>query len=157
MHKSVLNLINFVWVSVVSESTEATSIQINNKGLIWSHQNIDAHVKLLPSYKKRIHDVFLNDIRFCLGSTRLKSKIVLPFWNLLKLVEKKDSYTLRFSNRFHNPNATLLFKFFNEQRIVSRKVVGCRVKVIPKKSKFRVLTQPHPQIFLPFRVTFCAF
>lgn len=44
---------------------------------------------------------------------------------MLKLVEKKDAFSLTLSDGFHNPNISSSFKLFHKERVIARQVVSC--------------------------------
>ena len=114
MHVSILDLINFVRITVVREPAEARTIEVDSKGLVASNQNVNAHVKLLATNQQRIHDVPLHDIRLSLWTFRLPSKIVLPLSYLRQFIQQKDALSLGLANRFHNPNLANLSELFNK-------------------------------------------
>ena len=94
MHISVLNLIDFIRVTVMRETTETRSVQVHSQGLVASNQDVDSQVKLLATYQKWVIDVLLNDIRLGLWTVRFPSEIVLPLRDLSELIQEEDTTTL---------------------------------------------------------------
>lgn len=52
----------------MSEPRETVSIQVHSQGRVTYHQRIDSQVKFLPSYQKRVRDIFLDDVIVSLDS-----------------------------------------------------------------------------------------
>ena len=94
MHISVLNLIDFIRVTVMRETTETRSVQVHSQGLVASNQDVDSQVKLLATYQKWVIDVLLNDIRLGLRTVRFPAEIVLPLRDLSELIQEEDTTTL---------------------------------------------------------------
>jgi hypothetical protein len=82
MHEGVLNFVYVIRISVMSESTETRSIEVDSQRLISGYKDINTHVKLLATNKQWIHDIPLHNIRFSLRTFRLPPKIVFPLRDL---------------------------------------------------------------------------
>jgi hypothetical protein len=114
----------------MGEPAEPGSVQPHCQRLIRCHEHINPHIKLLATNKQRVHNVLLNHIRLSLWRIRLLPKVGLPLSNLLQLIKQEDAFALRFANRFHDPDAALLFELFNEKRVVAWETVCERVEVV---------------------------
>jgi len=123
MHISVLDIINFVCISMMSKSTESSSIQVNCQRLLGYYKHVNTHIKLFTTNQKRVHNVSLDDIWLSLRTFRFPSKVILPLGNLSQFIEQENASALRLTNRFHNPNSLNTFKFLNEQGVVTWQIV----------------------------------
>ena len=173
MHKCVLNLFYLVWISVMSETSESGTVKVDSKRLVWSNEYVNTHIELLTSDKQRVHNIPLNNIWLSLGTIRFPSEIIFPLCNLLKFVQKKNTSSLWFTDRFHNPNASSFLEFFNKDRVVAWQVICSREKVISEQklkqlqynrwfltvrlNHWKILTHWHHQISLLSRAVSCVF
>lgn len=160
MDVMILNVFNVVCVSVMSESSKPCSVEISCQWRIASDEAIDSHIEFLATDEQRIHDVPRHDVGLSLRTLRLPSEVILPFGNLLKLVEQEYTLSLRLCYRFHDPyTANVLFEFLYKQWIVSRQIVCCWEKVVPIQMiiMLEFLTLEHLQIYLPSLTVSCTF
>lgn len=124
VHKSVLDFFNLVRVPHMCKPGEPLSVQEHSEWLITSHEYINTHVEFLPTDQQWVHDVLLNHVWFSLRRIWLPPEVIFPLLHLLELVQKEDTFALRLANRLHYPDATLLFEFFHEERVVTGQIVS---------------------------------
>ena len=139
MHVCVLDLFSLVRISVMSESPKAWPVEIDCERLIACDQNIDPHIEFFPSNQKGVHNVTLYYIGFCLWTFWLPSEVVFPLSDLSELIQQEDSPTLWLADRFHNPYSANFAELFNEQGVVSRKIVCRWEKVESKNNCYRII------------------
>lgn len=78
-----MDIFDIIRVTVVSEATEACSVQVDCQWLVSSHKNVNSYIKFLSSNQERVHDVSLNDIRLSLRAFRFPPEVIFPLRNLL--------------------------------------------------------------------------
>lgn len=130
MHVGILDLFYLVRVAVVGETCKACPVEVDRQRLVRCHKAIYAHIELLTPDQKWVHNVTLNNIRLRLWAFWLPSEIVLPLSNLCKLIEEKNSFSLGFAYRLHNPDRTDLAELLNKEAVVARQIIGGRIKMI---------------------------
>lgn len=94
MHHRVLNVIDFVRITVMRETSEATSVEVDSQRLVGGHQHVDSHIKFLTSDQKRVHNISLHDVSLSLRTIGFPTEIVLPLSDLLKFVDQEDTSAL---------------------------------------------------------------
>jgi hypothetical protein len=126
MHVVIRDIFHIGSVSVMSESSEASPVEICCQWSVASNETIYSHIKLLSSNQQGVNDIPLDDIRLCLRTLWLPSEIILPLSNLLKFVEEKNTFALRLCYGLHNPYTTHCFlEFLYKQGIVTWEVISC--------------------------------
>lgn len=114
MHERIGKIVQIVAVPGVSKSAESFSIQINGQWLVANDEYINSKIELFTANQKRVHDIPLDNVRFCLRTLWLPSQLVFPLGNMLKLIEQENTFALTLSNWFHDPNLARSFELFNE-------------------------------------------
>ena len=113
----------------MGESTETLSIKVDRQRLIADNQNINSKIELFTANEERVHDVSLHNIRLSLRRLGLPPQLIFPLGYVLKLVEKKDAFSLTLSDGLHNPNISSSFELFHEERIITWQVVRSGEKI----------------------------
>jgi len=114
MHVGVLDLLDFVRIAVMSETTESAAVQVDGQGLVACYQDIDSKIKLFAANQEWVHNVLLDDVRLSLRAVWLPAEVILPLADLRKLVKQEDTTALRLANRLHDPHTANLAEFFHE-------------------------------------------
>ena len=114
----------------MSKSPEAFPIEVHRKRLVTDNENIDSEIEFFAANQKRIHDVPLHYVWFCLGTLRLPSELIFPLGNVLKFVEQENTFSLTLADRLHNPDLASSFEFFDKETIIARQIVSGGEEVI---------------------------
>ena len=134
----------------MGESTESFSVQVDGQGLVRNDKNVDSQVKLFASYQKRIHDVPRYNVWLSLRTIWLPPQLIFPLSDVLKFIEKKDTFSLTLSDWLHDPNLAHSFELLNKETVVSWKVIGRWQEV--KVGGFVVLAISLQLLLVPFQI-----
>ena len=82
----------------------------------------------------------------------LPPQLIFPLGYVLKLVEKKDAFSLTLSDWLHNPNISSSFELLHEQRVIAGKVVRGGEKI--ELGGLVVLAFPLQLFLVPLQVLY---
>ena len=89
------------------------------KGGEGGHQTVQAHVELFASHQVRIGDVPLHHVGLHLDVVGFPAMLALPFTNLFQFSDEENTFSLRLTDRLHNPCLVrTLLELLHEQRVV---------------------------------------